>query len=121
MEKPRGNLEKVRPRENLKLRDVPKANFFPDFPLAFPQSVKLWFPRRPLVEVQGHSPQGTVRDRYWKSRRGYLEKVPPRKNLKLRDVLKAKPEDAARGFARTFALGSCLEKVWKTRSDICTL
>ena len=26
MEKPRGDLEKVPPREDLKLRDVPKAN-----------------------------------------------------------------------------------------------
>ena len=30
-------------------------------------------------------------DRYWKSRRGYVEKVPPRENLKPRDVLKANP------------------------------
>ena len=38
MEKPRGNLEKVLPREDLKPRDVPKANPRAQ-PSAFPQSV----------------------------------------------------------------------------------
>ena len=65
MEKPRGDLEKVLPREDLKPRDVPKANLraqpeglpsenpeafrlsrgrsFSDNPKAFQQFVRLWF------------------------------------------------------------------------------
>ena len=77
MEKPRGDLEKVLPREDLKPRDVPKANpraqpegllskgisrgiqilprgnFFQISPKAFPQSVRLWFSRGARISPKG--------------------------------------------------------------------
>ena len=49
VEKPRGDLEKVLPREDLKprvcLQILPRGNFFQVSPKAFPQSVRLWFSR----------------------------------------------------------------------------
>ena len=82
----RGYLEKVLPRENLKLRDVPKANpraqpkgLPSEYPVAFRFSLEGTFFRfHPrlfqylsdfcFLEVQGHSPLGVVWVRLWKSR-----------------------------------------------------
>ena len=73
MEKPRGDLEKVLPRKDLKLREgklegaargfafgisrgiqiLPRGNFFQISPKAFPQSVRLWFSRGARISPKG--------------------------------------------------------------------
>ena len=45
---------------------------------------------------------GDIWDRLWKSRRGYLEKVPPWENLKPRDVPKANASEEPKGLTSEY-------------------